>query len=88
MVMYVPFVAMCLNFDVFVPRIIPILLTWTILLLLPYVLLKKRFLYTIAASILFLDGFINRIFDGFFVCKHAKCFAGQGWFRHCRRRVQ
>ena len=59
MVMYVPFVAMCLNFDVFVPRIIPILLTWTILLLLPYVLLKKRFLYTIAASILFLDGFIN-----------------------------
>lgn len=59
MVMYVPAVAMCLNFDVFVPRIIPILLTWMILLLLPYVLFQKRWLYSVAATLLFLDGFIN-----------------------------
>lgn len=59
MVMYVPAVAMCLNYEVFVARIIPILLSWMILLLVPYVLLKRKYLYVIAASILFLDGFIN-----------------------------
>lgn len=59
MVMYTPIVAMCLNFDVFNARIIPILLTWVILLLLPYVLIKKKFLYKIAVSLLFADGFVN-----------------------------
>ena len=58
-VLYTPMVAMCLNFEVFVPRIIPILLTWTILLLIPYVIFRKKFLYVIAAALLFADGFIN-----------------------------
>ena len=58
-VLYTPMVAMCLNFEVFVPRIIPILLTWTILLLIPYVIFRKKFLYVIAATLLFADGFIN-----------------------------
>ncbi len=58
-VLYTPAVAMCLNFEVFVPRIIPILLTWTILLLVPYVIFRRKFLYVIAATLLFADGFIN-----------------------------
>lgn len=58
-VLYTPVVAMCLNFEVFVPRIIPILLTWTILLLVPYVIFRRKFLYVIAATLLFADGFIN-----------------------------
>ena len=58
-VLYTPMVAMCLNFEVFVPRIILILLTWTILLLVPYVIFRKKFLYVIAATLLFADGFIN-----------------------------
>jgi len=57
--LYTPIVAMCLNFEVFVPRIIPILLTWTILLLVPYVIFRRKFLYVIAATLLFADGFIN-----------------------------
>ena len=59
LVLYTPIVAMCLNFEVFVPRIIPILLAWTFFLLIPYVIFQKRFLYVIAASLLFADGFIN-----------------------------
>ena len=59
LVLYTPMVAMCLNFEVFVPRIIPILLAWTFFLLIPYVIFQKRFLYVIAASLLFADGFIN-----------------------------
>ena len=59
LVLYTPIVAMCLNFEVFVPRIIPILLAWTFFLLIPYVIFQKRFFYVIAASLLFADGFIN-----------------------------
>ena len=59
LVLYTPIVALCLNFEVFVPRIIPILLAWTFFLLIPYVIFQKRFLYVIAASLLFADGFIN-----------------------------
>ena len=59
MVLYTPIVAMCLNFEVFVPRIILILLAWTIFLLIPYVIFQKKVLYKIAASLLFADGFIN-----------------------------
>ena len=59
MVMYVQIVAACLNFDVFVPRIIVIMMTWTIFLITPYVIFRKKYLYVIATSMLFLDGLIN-----------------------------
>lgn len=59
MVMYVQIVAMCLNFEVFVPRIIVIMMTWTIFLITPYVIFRKKYLYVIASSILFADGLIN-----------------------------
>lgn len=50
---------MCLNIEVFNPRSILIILTWTVFLLIPFVIFRKRFLYIIAASLLFVDGFIN-----------------------------
>ena len=59
LVFYTPIVAICLNFEVFVARIIPILLAWTIFLLIPFVVFRKKYLYVIAASLLFADGFIN-----------------------------
>ncbi len=59
MILYVQTVAMCLNFDVFVPRIIVVMITWAILLISPYVIFKKKYLYIGATSILFLDGLIN-----------------------------
>ena len=59
MVLYVQAAAMCLNFDVFVPRIIAVMMTWTILLVSPYVIFRKKYLYAGAASLLFLDGLIN-----------------------------
>ena len=59
MVLYVPFVGLCVNFEAFMPRTILVQLLWTVLLLLPYILLRKRFLYATAATLLFVDGFIN-----------------------------
>ena len=59
MIIYVQTVAMCLNFDVFMPRIIVVMITWTILLISPYVIFRKKYLYIGATSILFLDGLIN-----------------------------
>ena len=47
MVMYVQIVAACLNIDVFVPRIIVIMMTWTIFLITPYVIFRKKYLYVI-----------------------------------------
>ena len=59
LVLYTPIIAMCLNIEVFNPRSILIILTWTVFLLIPFVIFRKRFLYIIAASLLFVDGFIN-----------------------------
>lgn len=59
LVLYTPIVAMCLNFEIFVPRIIPILLAWMIILIVPYVIFSRKYLYVIATSLLFADGFIN-----------------------------
>lgn len=59
MVLYTPFLGLFLNYEVFSSRSILLLLIWTVVLLIPYILLKKRSLYIIAASLLFLDGFIN-----------------------------
>lgn len=59
MVLYVQVVAICLNFEVFAPRILMVMMSWTILLLIPYVIFKRKYLYVIATSLLFLDGLIN-----------------------------
>lgn len=59
MVLFVPAAGLCINHEAFVPRIILVQLLWTVVLLVPYVLLRKRFLYVTAASLLFVDGFIN-----------------------------
>lgn len=59
MVLSVPIAGMCINYEAFVPRTILVQLLWTVLLLMPYILLRKRFLYVTTASLLFVDGFIN-----------------------------
>ena len=59
LVLFTPIVGMVLNYDVFSWRNILIILIWTAMLLAPYVLTRKRPLYIAAASLLFVDGFIN-----------------------------
>ena len=59
MVMYVQIVAMCLNFEIFAPRIILVMMTWTLVLVTPYVIFRKKYFYHISVSVLFLDGLIN-----------------------------
>ena len=59
LVLFTPAVGMVLNYDVFTFRSAFVLLMWTAVLLIPYVLTQKRCLYKTAASLLFVDGFIN-----------------------------
>lgn len=59
MVLYVPLAGLYINHEAFVPRMILVQLMWTALLLLPYVLLRKKYLYVTAATLLFIDGLIN-----------------------------
>ncbi len=59
MVIFTPVAGMALNYDVFSARSILLLLLWTVVLLIPYVLTRKKWLYVTAASLLFVDGFVN-----------------------------
>ena len=59
LVLFAPAVGMVLNYDVFTFRSAFVLLMWTAVLLIPYVLTQKRCLYKVTASLLFADGFIN-----------------------------
>ena len=59
LVIYTPAVGLALNSNAFAARSILLLLTWTAVLLMPYVLMRKRWLYVTAASLLFADGFVN-----------------------------
>ena len=59
LVLFIPAVGMMLNYDVFKFRSMLLLLIWMILLLIPYVLTQKKWLYITAASLLFADGFVN-----------------------------
>ena len=59
MVLYVPLAGLCINHDAFVSRMILVQLMWTALLLMPYVLLRKKYLYITAATLLFIEGLIN-----------------------------
>ena len=59
LVLAVPLAGLCINADAFEPRMFWLPIMWIVLLLLPYILLQKRFLYVIVASLVFVDGFIN-----------------------------
>jgi len=57
--LFTPTVGMFLNYDVFNFRSVLLLLMWMVVLLIPYVLTQKKWLYITAASLLFADGFAN-----------------------------
>ena len=59
LVLFTPAVGMMLNYDVFKFRSMLLLLIWMVLLLIPYVLTRKKWLYITVASLLFADGFVN-----------------------------
>ena len=59
LVLFTPIVGLMLNHDVFAFRSVLLILMWTVVLLIPYILTKKRWLYKTAASLLFIEGFIN-----------------------------
>ena len=59
MVLFTPVVGMCLNYLVFNPRSIVVLLAWTAILIAPYVITHWKTFYYFAASLIFVDGFIN-----------------------------
>ena len=59
LVIFTPMVGLALNRDVFTFRSVLLLLMWTVVLLIPFVLTQKKWLYVTAASLLFVDGFIN-----------------------------
>lgn len=59
MVLFTPVVGLFLNYDVFKFGSMLLLLIWMVVLLIPYVLTQKKWLYIAAASLLFADGFVN-----------------------------
>ena len=59
LVLFTPVVGLLLNAEAFVVRSMLLLMVWAVVLLTPYLLTKKKWLYITAASLLFLDGFIN-----------------------------
>ncbi len=59
LVLFTPVTGLILNSDVFSARSILLLLMWSVVLLVPYVLTKKEWLYVTAASLLFAEGLIN-----------------------------
>lgn len=59
LVLFTPTIGMLLNYDVFKFRSMFLLLIWMVVLLIPYVLTQKKWLYITAASLLFADGFVN-----------------------------
>lgn len=59
LVLFTPVTGLILNSDVFSARSILLLLMWGVVLLVPYVLTRRKWLYVTAASLLFADGLIN-----------------------------
>ena len=59
LVLFTPAIGMILNYDVFKFRSVLLLPIWMVVLLSPYVLTKKKWLYITAACLLFADGFVN-----------------------------
>lgn len=59
LVLFTPAVGLTLNSNAITARSILLPLMWTALLLIPYVLTRRRWLYVTAASLLFADGLVN-----------------------------
>lgn len=59
LVLFAPVTGLILNSEVFTARSILLLLVWTMVLLIPYVITCKKWLYVTTASLLFADGLIN-----------------------------
>ncbi|MBR4913472.1 MAG: phosphoethanolamine transferase [Bacteroidales bacterium] len=59
LVLFTPTIGMLLNYDVFKFRSVLLLLIWMVVLLIPYILTQRKWLYITAASLLFADGFVN-----------------------------
>ena len=59
LVLFTPTIGMILNYDVFKVRSVLLLLIWMVVLLIPYILTQRKWLYITAASLLFVDGFVN-----------------------------
>ncbi len=59
LILFTPLTGLVLNKAVFSPRSILLLIIWTVMMLIPYILTQKRGFYIAATSILFLDGLIN-----------------------------
>ncbi len=59
LVLFTPAAGLTLNSNAFAARSILLLLMWTAVLLMPYVLTSRRWIYVTAASLLFVDGFVN-----------------------------
>ncbi|MCR4931545.1 MAG: hypothetical protein K5918_03805, partial [Bacteroidales bacterium] len=56
LVLFTPVTGLILNSNVFSARSILLLLMWSVVLLVPYVLTRRKWLYVTAASLLFADG--------------------------------
>ncbi len=59
LVSFTPLAGLSLNPAIFSSSNILLLLLWTVVLLIPYVLTRKKWLYVTATSLLFVDGFVN-----------------------------
>ena len=59
LVLFTPATGLILNSNVFSARSILLLLMWSVVLLVPYVLTRRKWLYVTVASLLFADGLIN-----------------------------
>ena len=59
LVLFTPLTGLSLNYNIFTFRSVLLLLIWTVILLVPYVVFRCKWLYITAVSLLFADGFIN-----------------------------
>ena len=59
LVLFTPLTGLSLNYNIFTFRSVLLLLIWTVILLVPYVIFRCKWLYITAVSLLFADGFIN-----------------------------
>lgn len=59
LILFTPTIGLLLNPDIFSARSVLLLLIWSVVLLIPYVLTGQKGLYIATASLIFADGFVN-----------------------------
>ncbi|MBR3938944.1 MAG: hypothetical protein IKJ67_03090 [Bacteroidales bacterium] len=59
LVVFTPIVGLAINYNIVSGRSVLLLLIYTIVLLVPYIITQKRSLYICATSLLFADGLVN-----------------------------